>query len=756
MGVMLRWLLAVLLVALAGVSLTAGVSSARQVELREFRNAAVDVGTTFVVPVDDALLNPEVVSGALKRAAAATTSNVFRTSVGYDADGKQFTAHYAWLTTTTDFFDSFRLRSGHFLSIPDSHSGDRYVSTGYPRASGQTGVLESIGRTATVNIYGLDRAFAALPTAGNYVVECATEHDCDAFFSYLIRDFTNAGTDVSRASLVSNGTHITGGAIGASEREQWTFLALATATAVAILAAYQQLYESKRTAVLRLHGASTAMAWYRISGRLILTTSAISGVAVVGIAALIPGGTTALTARVAAGAVGVSVLALLACLATIPFIRAVRVHEALKNRKDTRLLSGLNVTVKLVTSVALVVLGTGALAAYADVRQTESRLHAWQSTSAYGIFQPVYNGNDLDELQTGGTATADAEAEKLYPALEKRGALFIDSTAFEDASLEQPVPDGAYRSLRVNPNYLAEYPVLAANGEPVRVNDDEPDWVVLVPETLRAHAADITTYFQSMRTGGDSDEGVAEVEKKMFGRAVPDAVAKQKVRIIWTASGQRVFAFNPSVASDDGGSVRDPIIEVMTAGNSVASDRVTAITGDAGGALKVRLAGNYTTQTLRELGPTLRSLHLDDNLRSLVTLDEYALEQLQEAQAGVRYELARLVIVFAVFLVLAVQAVTLLFEQDARRVAVRKLFGFGFVPRHRLFATVFAATWSAQFLIVGGIYVLVGARLALPAHGMLALACVGLAFLVTEAAVAAAAIAIVERRRVANVLKGEF
>lgn len=404
----------------------------------------------------------------------------------------------------------------------------------------------------------------------------------------------------------------------------------------------------------------------------------------------------------------------------------------------------------------LIVVGTSCVARFCAVQESEARLGSWGQTSQYGIFYPRSVGADLEELQSGQEFSLAAEVFQLYPALNEQGALFVDASLYTPLALTQEMPPDRYRSLKVNPNYLEEYPVFSASGDPVTVPEGETDWIVLVPERYRTEEDSIVRAFQAQRAGDESIESVYSYDEHMFGRAVSDEVRNQDVTIIWTASDQRVFSFHPEVAPDDGNCIVDPIIEVMTMGNSVGLDRMNSFTGGPDACVKVKLTDQDTKKTLQGLQGLLKELNLDDNFLHLVTLNDYALAWLQQLQQQLRDTALLGAVVLVLFLIFAIQSVSLLFEKDARRIAMRRLYGYPFAMRHRGYLTVFSVTWAVMALALTAIAVLFGERLVLPPVGVAALYGVAGVFLLLEVLVSALALTFVESRRISNVLKGEF
>jgi hypothetical protein len=284
--------------------------------------------------------------------------------------------------------------------------------------------------------------------------------------------------------------------------------------------------------------------------------------------------------------------------------------------------------------------------------------------------------------------------------------------------------------------------------------------VVLVPESYRDRSDQILTHFTATRTGGPNRQAVAQAEKAVFGRDVPPALHGQKVRIIWTADNQGIFSFNPAVSPTDGNVVTDPIIQVMTLANSAGIDRSNMITGAAGTGLKIKLTNAGTADTQAELSPLLKDLKLDDNLLHLVTMNEYALGQIEYLQQGIRNIAVTAAGLLLTMLALAFQCLTLTFERFSRRIVVRRLFGLPFVRRYREFLLVFTLVWGIQLagallLNAAGISPFATATSSGTASSPVVLATAG-TVLALELVFSAIALALIENKRTSDVLKGEF
>ena len=387
----------------------------------------------------------------------------------------------------------------------------------------------------------------------------------------------------------------------------------------------------------------------------------------------------------------------------------------------------------------------------ANLNEQETLAQDWSKTSNFAVFYPQYNGDDLQQFQTGGNETELAEARDLYPILDARGALYVDAssygpgTAGETSSLPTP-------PIVVNTNYLKRYPLLDESGRPIRISESEDEWIVAVPGKYRSSASEIANYFEKTRVGSKDFDGAVQGEKKLFGDDVPSRFLTQRVRIIWTKSGQSVFSFNSTVNPHQGNMVRDPIVEVMTLSNSLPIDRVNAITGNINTPLKVRIDSS-SAETMRQLAPTLRRLKLDDNLKQLVTGNEGILEEVDSIRTAITWFGLTAAGSLLVILLLASIVTVAHFNAFRRMLVVRRLHGFGWLRMHKELLKFLGIAWIVQVALGSSIvafYVYGQAALPFsdidPAEAMWMLLAILVGDLLTEAAIVFAVSRVAESR----------
>ncbi|MFD5247717.1 hypothetical protein ACFWIW_24485 [Amycolatopsis sp. NPDC058340] len=430
-----------------------------------------------------------------------------------------------------------------------------------------------------------------------------------------------------------------------------------------------------------------------------------------------------------------------------------------RNRSSLGAAVAVPAVAKAVCGVVLAVLIVVVWQQFADLAERQKSMAPWENVQNYAIFHPRLIGDDQQELEIGGNASTIAEARGLYPVLDKAGALYIDSVNYQAGAPSDPSSPWPVPPIRVNSNYLKEYPILDESRKRIDVADDEQAWVVAVPEQFKARETELKELFREMRTGGPGITGVMEAERRIAGENAPERFADQQVRIIWTASGQDVFSFDPKVNPRQGNMITDPIVEVMTPANSLTVDRLNAITGELDTGLKVRVDGDPAAM-LTTFTPLLRELKLDDNLPRLVSVHDAMGTQLHELRSAATQAIAFAGGALLVMVVLNATAVVIGSDRLRRRLTVRRLHGIGVTRSYRELLVVLGGAWLVQSLVAAVVVVWLATQTtsmpgveANPYAQLPKLLVVALASLVVEALLVVVTARLVERRNAVKRLK---
>ncbi|CAQ02566.1 bacteriocin-associated integral membrane family protein [Clavibacter sepedonicus] len=753
-------LLVALLVILTAVVGGSAVVRA-DVEDRAARDAvAAGWGSRFAIPVLPEDTDPGIVADALVSAGQETGVSVIRRAEGFSGAGERTTL-YVLLADGSGLPGAFPLEAGRFLTPEESRGVTGSVATAAVGDPASVGTIADLGGDDRFLIRPLRAAFDTLTPDGEYRMECRTAEDCRAFVERTAAMIDERAPGAALTADALTATHSGGGSSTGGVEPVTAVIALLVLFVV-ILILYRQLAQARRTGVLRLHGRGTFEVWFLITARIVLLSVGITGIVAVAATTLVSGSGAALMITVG-GAIarllgGLLVVSFLTCIT----IRRLRIADALKDRTDTRSLFWTSTALKAAATVVLLITGATTLAQVQVIRHQQELLGSWRQAAGYAVFHPQAGG---DDAAIGGGSDLGRLANAvfdLYDEADSRGALYVDDSALgsSDGSAPESAAGGGSAhtaSLTVNPNYLVSFPVVGEDSKPVVVEDSDADWVVLVPASMRGQEDGLR------RAILDQRHSVAQADRSLLHHADAIDTATQQVRIIWTRPDQHLFAFDPSLGTEDGGRVTDPVVQVMTRGNSVGFDRANMMRGGVADALKVRLDGT-TEDTLAELAPTLHRLHLDDTLTHLSTLDDYQAGEVQRLEDDLRLLAITGAVLLVGLLVLTLQSIGLMFDRFSRRVVVRRMFGHGFVRRYAEFLGVLAGVWflqiaaalaaeSSGYAGLGAASAADGSRADAGPAGVLTAAAV---VLVIELVVSTTWLVRLERRRTVDILKGAF
>lgn len=673
-------------------------------ELERMEKAGEGIARQFYIPSSLLLAGPDEMYPLLCETAYEFRANIFRTSIHYKTDDYVEILKYVLLTADTYFFDAFRIKSGRFLTAEDTQQDNFFISSVDTGEHNQVGTVRDFGGNNIIMIKPLKTAYEYLPVYGQYFVEApGGEKIFDAFLKSFVAKVNKKYQEYLKAPFTPEDFQQNNSGSGAEAGARTDFLKYINYTIfiiILILLIYCIFYESRRIGIMKMHGLSSIHIWFIIAGRLITLIFILSAAVSLLVALLIKDTSPQFVGSVIISQFKTYVIVTTISLTSYVYISRIKVSDAIKNRKDTNGIFVLNTLLKAGCSILVVLIGLSLWNQYAEISAKRANLKNWEHSKDYGVFYPLNVGYDLEDVQHGSPITTAASAGELYPVLNKMGALFIGAEMYEERALVFNKDSQNIRSIKVNPNYLREFPVYDVHNNPVQVSEDTSDWILLVPEKYHPREKEIMSFFQKSRTGAKGHEGAYEWEEHFFKKVVPDSIKNQQIKIIWLANDQKIFSFNPKVFPTENNIIIDPIIQVVTEKNSLCADRVNMITGGGGSdSLKMRLIDRDTALTLKTLEPELRRLKLDDNVRHLITVDQFVLQEIYNLQKWMNHLLLIGLGLLAGLLILVVQNLTIFFNKYQRKFVVRRLFGTDFFRTYKEYTLLFSITWAFQLLV---------------------------------------------------------
>jgi len=758
----LKKILTIFLILASVLSFFIAYNQTDKEELKKMEKAEEGIARQFWIPNNLLLADPDEMYPLLCEAANESGVNIFRTNIHYNTDDQAEILKYILLTSDTSFFDSFRLKSGRFLTAKDTQQDSSFISTVDTGGHNQIGIVRDFGGNNIIMIKPLKVAYEYLPVDGQYFAEASDEKAFNTFLKGFVAKVNKQYQKYLEAPLTPEYFQKANNSGGEGEAGSWTGILKYTNYMIflitLILLIYYIFYDSRRIGITKMHGLSSIHIWFIIAGRLVTVIFVLSAAVSLLVALLIKDTTSQFVGSAIISQFKAYVIVTAISLISYIYISRIKVSDAIKNRKDTNGIFVLNALLKAGCSILVVLIGLSLWNQYTDIRAKQENLKSWEQSKDYGVFYPVNVGYDLEDIQHGSPKATAAEAIELYPVLNRMGALFIEARMYEERALILNKDWEGIRSIKVNPNYLRKFPVYDIHNNPVQVSEDTSDWILLAPEKYRHREKEIMSFFQKARTGAMGYEGAYEWEERFFKRVVPDSVKNQQIKIIWLANDQKIFSFNPKVFPAENSMIIDPIIQVVTEKNSICADRADMITGGGGAdPLKVRLINRDTALTLSTLEPELKRLKLDDNLKHLITVDQFVLQEIYNLQKWMNYLLLISLGLIAGLLILVVQNLTIFFNKYQRKFIVRRLFGTDFFKTYKEYILLFSVTWAFQLLIC---FIMNRAGANIPFIGKpneaadTKLFAVAAGLILFELAASVMALVIIEQKNKVKVLKG--
>lgn len=139
------------------------------------------------------------------------------------------------------------------------------------------------------------------------------------------------------------------------------------------------------------------------------------------------------------------------------------------------------------------------------------------------------------------------------------------------------------QNIVVNPNYLKIHKIIDENGERIKIQENNRNIILLVPQKYKNKEYDIKKYYI------EDHKDCAVSDEENYGIKV-DKHNNCKVDIIWIKNDQKIFTYDIEVNTGDN-CVSDAIIKVITEKNSFISER-NCINGNGSiDSLKIKLKG---------------------------------------------------------------------------------------------------------------------------------------------------------------------
>ncbi len=655
-------------------------------ELSKIQNNEEQIAYSFKIPQNRLLVDSEKIYPILLDTAEEHKVNIFRTTVKYDLDDKAQIIKYILITSdNTKFYNNIKLDSGRVLIAEETKNGDKYMSTSDENDKNIIGRIHDFGNNNIIIIKPLKECYNSLPLSGIYYAETTNKEAFQKFISDFSKKLSEQGIDLGLESFdVSVGEKVE---INDESKNYISNIKNIILVIILILALYYVFNESKKIGIMKLNGLHSLRIWLGVIGQTIFSWFFITTILSLVMALLLTNNKDFIFSIIIYQCklyLSVFVILMLPYI----YISKNKIGYAIKNKKDTRSILVINIVVKIISLVIIFTIINNILSQYSELRLRRKNLEGWQYAKNYGVFYPLKNGND--DLGKDDSATFANINTQLYKFLNANGAILINAYTYEEEFLElNPISnDEKYSNyIKVNNNYLKEFPIYDENNNKIEIEESTSERILLVPSRYKSHEKEILEQHKAIVNGW------IDLEENYYHLKVSEEMKNISFRIIWIKDGQDVFSFNPNVYKSQGNNIKDPVILVITEDNSFIADRSTILGKGTADPLKVKLMNRDTELTYKAILPTLRELNLDDNLTTLVGIDEEIIKEIYNMEKDILSLIFIGLILLTIIIIIIIQSIVIFFNKNEREFVVNRLFGVSFIKTYKKYALLFLSTW---------------------------------------------------------------
>ena len=665
-------------------------------QMNNVRSVEYRIGQAFEIPDSVELSDPERIYPCLERIANELQVNFFRQQFVVDEDNQLEIRKDALITSDTQFFNYFQIidQKDQLEQLDENE----YLST---QKSNDTNQIGTIKNKEQVYVGHLKQLYNSSRVKGIYFVELPIGLSYDMFLQTMVEELnqtlhTNFVADDFRLTEPYVPDYI-------NEDEFLEIFEIILVVVTIVLIVYMILNQSRKIGIYNLFGFSNIKIWLKIV-HLHLTGVFLLSTVLLLIFALIRENDNEFILRFLQKQLVTYVILTLISVVPLGVIASTNIYLNLKNKEYSQPIFVFNSIIKGFLTYVMIAIGVSSFTNIQSSYHYLSSLKNWEKGNSYGVFYPLLGGdNDTNEDMIKSLVTASTE---LYHELNSQGAILINARDYEEDSLILNQDYKGIFSIRVNPNYLKEFPLYDELGNQVVIDEQTKDRILLVQAQYKEFEREILDFFE------ENQWLTYEFDQNNFSKET--SFEPKEIKIIWLKNNQSIFSFNPDVYKEENNMISDTIVEVITEYNSFPTERWGILGGGSTDPLKVKLIDNDPQVTMENLTPLLKELNLDSQLKYLVPANELALDKVKELQEELKVYGGIFLIDLLIFSILLLQNISIHFNKYKKEIVVKRLYGFGYVKAYRKYWTIFLINWVILLLIsvaslgAGAIFIVIG------------------------------------------------
>lgn len=639
--------------------------------------SAEETPDSFRILISGSNQKPEIKYDVLKSILDKYEGNIFFTRLTRKSETAGY-IKYVYLTNLS-YFNSFKLKNGHFLSLNELES-DKFLSTRNTGKSNQTGQISEFAGDDVFEIHTLKSMVNQnIEIQGSAALQIKNSKNIND----LIKDLNDSGIACSREPIYPE--------TKPPFLYLFSIILFIVYILLSLLIFYDILSSYKKIGIKKMMGYKSSTIW---AGRIftIMTQEILIFFIIQAILTLLY-----IKDYNYFFYMFIKNLLLQNCLLfsltfifiSIPFlyINKITISNMLKNKLPIKEILTLNTIVKFSLSLFIVIVFFSVYNQFTLVlSRYSSSFKIWETTKNYAVIPSIQDIPSADFLSSEEFLKSQKE---LYMFFNKKGAILADFNVYalnrrEQAVKEQPI---AYKRdlAEVNPNYLKSYEVYDTSGKKININETEKDYILLVPEHYKDSEDKILDYYKFVKEG-------------YRGKST---VPSQKIKIIWIKDNQELFSYRIDVNPSEGYKVKDTIIRVITESNGDITDfdKVIAYSGNP---FKIKTVNPENPSA--SIRPKLKEYNLSQYIVSIPSVYDAVSSDLKNYTNIILFLSMLLISIGAVILMIIIQNIYNYFQQYKIRLAVMKFHGYRIIDRYKSYFLLIAASWFIISVITGLIY----------------------------------------------------
>ncbi|MGL5567782.1 MAG: DUF1430 domain-containing protein [Cetobacterium sp.] len=421
-----------------------------------------------------------------------------------------------------------------------------------------------------------------------------------------------------------------------------------------------------------------------------------------------------------------TIILLSTCLVMFIYIKNVSIVKMLKNKKSINGIFALNYIFKILGLIALIYFMVNGINNIQKISSLyTSSYQNWDKLDGYGVIKSM----KLDKEINISDSAYQEKQKNIYMDFNKTGAVYANFSEYLPSIRETREKETTYYYERdnviVNPNYLKLYNVYDEYGNRIYINEEDEDFIILVPSKYKDNEKQILDY--------------TDVWKSQLFNAKSK---EQKTKIIWTKSNQNIFTCAIDINIKQNNNITDPIIHVITENNASVLDYNVVIGGN-GNPFKIKAIDNENVKV------TINDIFGKYNIKKIVGevsyVNEQLLSEMKDLKDNVQYNIVFVVIILLIIITIIINNIYNYIDKYKQVLAVKKICGYSTIEKYKNFIVGLIIIWnivySLSIIVTKGVLFMVAI-----------MSIVGFS---VELIFSIIAIIIIEKRRVIKVLKGE-